>query len=158
MSIKVEIKEIGVKEIQRKMKLLSAAVERRIVRSATSAGANVIKKLAVKNIPIRQDKKLKKVMSKGSKKIKGYRYAGYLKKNIGSVRNRAAPKNVISYLVRPIKYAYYGAFLEVGTKHQSARPWLRPAYESGKSFAIKRMKDVMLKGVDREVLKLSKAK
>jgi len=147
MSIKIE----GLKEVQKKLKSLPGNVQRRVVRGATRAGANIVKKEAQRNVPVRQDGKLKRA---GKSKAKGYRYPGYLKKNIGLIRNKRVPKNVFSFLVKTLKFAYYGAFLEFGTSKMSAKPWLRPAYESKRYFAVKRIRERILKGIDREVKKL----
>lgn len=148
MSIEVS----GLKEVQAAMKKLPGNVQRRVSRSATRAGAVIIRKLAVSNIPVRQNGKLKRA---SSGKLKGYRYPGYLKKNIGIIRNESVPKNIFSFKVAPIRFAFYGRFLELGTSHQAAKPWLRPAYESGKTFAYKRIRERMLRGIEREVKRLS---
>lgn len=44
--------------------------------------------------------------------------------------------------------AFYGRFMETGTKKMSARPHIRPAYESKKEQAARAMIDVLRKGME----------
>lgn len=47
------------------------------------------------------------------------------------------------------KDAYYGRFIEYGTKKKSARPFLRPAFETKKDEALKEIGRVLKEAIDR---------
>ena len=45
--------------------------------------------------------------------------------------------------------AFYWRFVEFGTKHAKAHPFMRPAYEAGKSAAIEKFSQVFAAGVEK---------
>lgn len=51
----------------------------------------------------------------------------------------------ISYMVGPSKDAYYAYFYEMGTRHQPARSFIKPAFEAVSEAAQKASEDVLLK-------------
>lgn len=149
--IKINVKDL--REVQKRLKQLPKNVDKRVTVAATRAGATVLKKAAIKNIPVRDDGKLKRVTGKRSA---GFRYPGYLRNNIG-VR-RVAKRFIygVIFQVRPIRFAFYGKFLEEGTKHQARKPWLKPAFYSSRQSVANRIIEMMLRGIDRETKKLNR--
>ncbi len=51
-----------------------------------------------------------------------------------------------------------GFYLEFGTNNQPAEPWLRPAFNAKAAEAIRTTERELLKGIDRIVTKLARAK
>lgn len=145
----VEIKLTGFKELGERLKDLGPKVARRGLRATAYAGARVIRNKA-KQTTAWQDR------------------SGLLRKNIVVAENRGRniPERQATYSVRvrnakSQKYAntklnrrlrrvgkrhkvegtaFYGKFLEYGTSRMSARPWLRPAFDSSTTEAIEAMR------------------
>jgi len=53
--------------------------------------------------------------------------------------------------------AYYGKFLEYGSKHQAAHPWLRPAAEANAQRIVDTVNTELLARVDRLVKAIARA-
>ncbi len=111
------------KELRRKLKTMPVDLRRRVTKEAVRAGANVIRKQAKWNV-----------------KAKFQKYAtGTLAKNIGmqmKVRN-VGIEGEVSINIGPTKHAWYGRLLETGTRSFSAKPWLRPAFDTKKEEAVR---------------------
>jgi HK97 gp10 family phage protein len=53
---------------------------------------------------------------------------------------------------------FYGSFLEFGTSHQPAYPYMRPAFESNKGALPALIRDELAKAIEATVKRLSKGK
>ena len=111
---------IGLQELGDSVEQFTQKVQRQMIRKATNAGAEVFRREIRAKAPVRDDQYLK-----GNKK----RAPGYLKKHIGRT-NKALPNEGFQASVGPTKSAFYGRFLELGTSHQPATPFMRPAFDS----------------------------
>lgn len=143
----VTFKIEGLKQLGDRMRKLSADMALKTARSATSAGAGVIKKLAVQNIissPSVDTGDLKaNVIIKRLPKSQ----TPLTSEHIVTVRGRGKKNS------KAIKAGKRGAphahFVEFGTVNMPAEPFLRPAFDQGKSRAveamIKRLKDRLAK-------------
>ena len=49
--------------------------------------------------------------------------------------------------------AYYGAFVEFGTSKMAARPFMRPAFETRRDYAIEAMRAYLAERIPRELEK-----
>lgn len=127
------------------------------VAAALRKGGNVIQKEAKANIrKVTQDTE-----------ASGYASTGTLEKAV-VVRRDPNPKRaganeryrvLISrkkYEGRDTKAVATGRYLEFGTEHQKAEPWMTPAFMSSKERALTTIVDELNKGIDRAIKKVSK--
>jgi len=60
------------------------------------------------------------------------------------------------YEGRDTKAVATGRYLEFGTEHQKAEPWMTPAFMSSKERALQTVVDELLKGIEKAIAKVSK--
>lgn len=147
----VTVKIEGLVELNEKMRKLGAAVGTKIARSATNAGAQVVKKQAIRLAP---------EWDFGPHKLKvgGETVTvppGNLKKNI--VVKRIARSELTSEHIVTVRgkrkdnfAARYGRLVEYGTVKMSPEPFMRPAFEQEKGFAVQAIIGRVKKGIDKE--------
>ena len=132
----------GFKELDRLLQQLPSRVESRVLQAATQAGARVIAKEVKANAPVGSGKQ-----SPASKLYKR------LSQNI----KVQALKNVRAKGRRGSRVftgqAFWGLFLEFGTRYIAARPWFRPAIDRGVPGAIKKLKESLGRGIEREAIR-----
>lgn len=133
MTIKID----GLKELRRELRKLPGNVQRRVIQSATRAGAVIIRDEARRRAP--KDR-------------------GILEKSIIIKKSRRSSNSSIVFSIGPSKKAYYGYFVELGTRFQSPQPFLVPALVENEGAIIKQMANRMRRGVIREVRKLKTKK
>lgn len=109
---------------------LSTDVAGRLGENSVRAGARVIAAEARQRVPVE---------------------TGELKKSIRmfSERNRKAGERTAYAGTR----LFYGRFVEFGTVHQSAKPFLRPALDEGGQRAVDKMTDNLSAGINRVAVK-----
>lgn len=61
----------------------------------------------------------------------------------------------VTFVVGAEKKEFYGQFIEFGTSKQSARPWLRPAFDTRVKEALDKIGDELGKRVERTAKKLA---
>ncbi len=134
-----ELQIKGLKELDARLKKLPDVVQRRILGAATAAAARVVQKSAKSQAPAK---------------------TGRLKKNI-VVRTKRTRTGTVSRVTLRTKgkgtdpkNAYYGRFVEFGTKKQAARPFLRPAFDSNVNQAIQTMRKKIAQRLEAEARKL----
>lgn len=145
---------IGASGLSKLLGDLPKKIGERVALKALRSGARLIQKEAAANVPIRTQEGFKAVTTGGSK----FRLPGLLKKSIRVVRNRDAERQrgksfVVS--VGPSREAFYGMFLEFGTKHISAKPWLRPAFDGNKKEATVKIGVSLGADIEKAALKLA---
>jgi HK97 gp10 family phage protein len=124
----------GGKELDKALKQLGYDMEKKVAKSAVRAGAQVIRKEAMLNVPVE---------------------SGTLKKSIRVVtRSRRVGDAVASVVTRSGKKyqsngmdAWYAPLVEFGTKNRPATPFLRPALDSKGVEAVKKMSEVIQKRI-----------
>lgn len=137
----------GLQELQRRMQALSADMGEKIAFGAVLAGANLIKKEAISLAPV----------SDKSSQIEGVKVdPGNLKRNIV---NKRVPKGqrqmTAEYIVTvrgKAKNAYasrYGAIVEFGSVDRGPQPFMRPAFEHEKGFAVAKIREILLKRIEK---------
>ena len=139
--MKAGIKLEGFKELDKLLKDLPQNVERKVLQSAVTGaireGAKEIRKAA----PVGIDP------SPASQKY------GPLKKNIRVARVRKPNPGQRGASVNTGD-AFWGAFYELGTRHQAARPWFGPAFERAVSKILDELKKRLGDGIEKEANKL----
>lgn len=110
---------LGLEELGARMNMFTNAIQKQVVRKASNAGAAVFQKEIRARAPVRQDER-----PMGSKQ----RMPGYLKKHI-SRHGQATRDGGFTVQTGPMKSAFYARFIELGTSHQGAQPFIRPAFD-----------------------------
>lgn len=124
----------GARELDRLLKTLPGRPAKKAVRSGTLGGAGIVRKEARQNVV--ED-------------------TGDLKKGI-IARKTDESRTHTTYSVGPSTKVYYGQFLEFGTQHVQARPFLRPALEQNVPKVLAKMSKSMGKAIEREAKKLGR--
>lgn len=126
------IELVGYDKLERALKKLPGKIAGKVIRSATLAGAGVIRKEARSRVSVDD---------------------GVLKKSISSKIKDKSPTHV-TYSVGPTNKAFYGTFIEFGTESITAKPFLRPAFDEKKDEAARKIEERLMKGIEREAKKL----
>jgi len=113
------VKVVGLEDLGRTVELFKQKLQRTMVRKAANAGVEVFRREIRARAPVRQDEGLKG---------KEQRKPGYLKKHIGRWV-KVKGQESYSVMVGPMASAFYARFYELGTSHQPARPFMRPAFD-----------------------------
>jgi|SRR5579871_118008 len=140
----------GLAELQRTLEQLPAKVQEHVLVVAVSAGAKYLQDKIAQAAPVRADNALKKMGGIGTKA----RLPGFLKASIGRRRDDKGSGSSVTYNVGVITAAFYAKFIEFGTRHQAARPFLRPAVDSNQDGAVNRMADTLSRQIDAEAARL----
>ena len=132
-----DVEIIGLQELDAQIAKIVDTVTAKSLRKASSAGGEVFRKQVRANAPVRQEEGLK---GNSFHKVRGKtvigRPKGYLKKHIGKqVKMNYVEKSCEVY-VGPMRSAFYGNFDELGTSHQSAHPFMRPAFDAKKEEVV----------------------
>lgn len=78
------------------------------------------------------------------------RDSGFLSEHIIKVADKAT-RDEADILVGASRKAFYGDFQELGTAHQGAQPWLRPAFDATKDRAQQVFADSMRRRIRESV-------
>lgn len=141
MAVTARSQILGFNELERLMKALPGRLAEAELTSAVRAGANVIRKEARTRAPRGG------VPSQMSKKF------GPLHKKIRTRRIKKTPLSVEFSI--DSGSAFYGSFLEFGTKNISSRPWLTPAYDVSKDAAVQKLGESLGKGIVKVAAELA---
>ena len=131
----------GAKELERLLKKLPGKLAERELTSAARAGANVIRKEARARAPRGSDP------SAASQKF------GSLRKNIRVTRVKKTSRSV-EMAIHNGK-AFWGGFLEWGTKNIAARPWMTPAFDTSAQPALTKVGERLGKGIEKVAKELA---
>ena len=132
----------GFKALSRQLNKLGAAAGGKVLRSAAMSASLPILRAAQTNAPVNDRDYLKRT-------YKGRLVApGFLKRNIARKAILSKDKRFVKVMIGPKPEAFYGTqFIEVGTSKIPARPWLRPAIESKRSEAVRRLGEQLKKNI-----------
>lgn len=128
----------GLDETIKSLKNLGEASQNRITRNAARAGATVARKELIKAAP------------RGKQQSKASRTYGQLHKNIKMSQHKAGGKFLPYYRVTTGR-AFWGGFLDKGTKHISPSFWWQQTIELIRSAVQSGMIDNIRKSILREV-------
>ena len=129
----------GLAELEAKLRELKPTIARKHFRLAMNRGANILLDEARSRAPIRDDGEVKRVKV-GVKT--GERLPGFLLEDVEIRRGRASAGSV-AFKIGTTARAFYARFLEFGTRHQPARPWLRPALDTAAEEAIRAVREYL---------------
>jgi HK97 gp10 family phage protein len=127
-----DVKLVGLEDLGRTVDMFTQAVQKKMIRKAGNAGAEVFRREIRARAPVRDDKYLKGKNKRGP---------GYLKRHIG--RTTKATEDSYKVSVGPTKSAFYARFIEMGDSHQSAHPFIRPAFDTKVDEAERTFEDSM---------------
>ena len=133
--MKIDVTVRGLPELLKDFQRLNEAAQGRIAKNMAMAGARVAAKHARDAAPVE---------------------TGTLKK---SIKAKRYPKRLDKGQALALVNAgvFYARFAEYGTAYQSAKPFLRPAVDSGHSEIIAKMSEIGEKGLAREIAKQTEA-
>lgn len=154
MAGSVKVKVEGLQELGQRLSALSLKVRKKVARSATNAAAQVIKKQAIRNAPQSDGVHVLVDTEEGPVDI----VPGNLRKGIivARVRKTSLTSEHLVTVGGKAKHHYagrYAHFVEFGTIRNAPRPFLRPAFEQEKGFAVGAMKAALEKGIIKETNK-----
>jgi HK97 gp10 family phage protein len=141
--MKFEGKVGGFKEMDALLKQLPQRVENKVLQKATLDTMRSIVKYMRGRAPKDIDER-----SPASKKY------GRLSQNVKAKASKRDRKKGQRGAYITTGRAFWGFFYEKGTRHQPARPWFLPAFETVKDLVLKRFADKMREGITKEVEKL----
>ena len=139
-SVKIEMQ--GAAELEARLRALPDRVAVNVMAGAMYAGAKIILGLARKLAPIMD-------LSKWN----GPHEPANLLRNIFAARTRSHDRNSVGAKVGIGKEAFYGRFVEFGTRHAKAYPFMRPAADSGKEGAVAAVVDYAGRRIEQEAAK-----
>lgn len=120
------VKLQGANAFKSTLRKMSKGVRGAVVREAARSGGALLKQEIKSRAPVRASGGFKK-SGKGQ-----LRRPGFLKRSIGmDVKSKPSEARA---KIGPKKLAFYALFVEYGTKHAPAHPFMRPAFDS-KSIA-----------------------
>lgn len=132
----------GMAELRAALKELPPSIEGKVAQRATNAGARVLLQAVKASAPV------------GKEPSRMSARYGRLKMNLRLQQLRRVPAGSRGTRVWT-RFAFWGYFLEFGTRHQAARPWFRPAVDSAQDAAQKALAAAMGDGILREVARLA---
>lgn len=144
----------GLAAIEKRLQALPDKLALNVMRGAVRAGAVVVQREARAKCPTGKQEYhwLGKKGTKGRWLVK----AGELKKK--GIRVRLAPRKKravpIEYWVYVSKRYWHWRFLEFGTVKMSARPFMRPAFDTMKEKATEAIREYASRRIDKEIAKL----
>jgi HK97 gp10 family phage protein len=80
---------------------------------------------------------------------------GHLRENIRVSRRKAANQGHIVFWIT-VGHAFWGLFLELGTRLMSARPWMLPAFQAARDLIGKTQIDALRDGIEKAAKRLAK--
>src|SRR5262245_52196384 len=120
----------GLADLQAKLNELGEIGKRKILQKALKNGAEVVRQEAENSAPRLTGKLAKEEM-------------------ISIEEDSSLYEAVVK--IGPSRLAFYGLFIELGTAHQVAQPFLEPALERKKGQAVIDVTDVLAAEIDKAV-------
>ncbi len=131
----------GLDKLQAALLEMGTNAARRAGRKAVRAGGKVILQATRDAAPVEADDH--PTHKPGNLKFHGFRLV-----------DLGVQGDVMKFSVFLKRNAFYGKFYELGTSHQPARPFMRPAAEAKSHDAVEAMTEVLAREIDAEALKL----
>lgn len=139
----------GLADLSRDLEILSKAESRQVLRRAVRAGAELVAEEVANTAPVQTGKLKRNIVVLFGKGAQGTAVAGVhirgVNPDTGNSDNKmkaSSPNN-----------AFYWRFLEEGTSKMSAKPFVRPAFDSKQEEASKAAFEEMLKALDEVMSK-----
>jgi HK97 gp10 family phage protein len=140
----------ALKDLSRDLEVLSKAESNKVLRQGTYEGAKILRDETRKRAPVRTGKLKKNIMASNRRVqrdgsvssgvyVRGSNKSGT---NSDTTLKKDDPRN-----------AYYWRFLEKGTSHMAAKPFIDPAFDSKSEEAAEAAFKVALKAIDEVLAK-----
>jgi len=133
---------VGLQELGDTVTMFTNKVQKVMIRKAAYAGGDVIKAAIQELAPVLED--TERAGKWVTPKIK--RTPGYLKKHI-TRRGQPTSDGGFRVSIGPSPTAFYARFIETGTNHQPAMPFIRPGFDASNKKAV----DAMVKSLDVQI-------
>jgi len=138
MATTTRVRVEGLKELQAELRKLGDDMTKKIARSATNAGAQVIRKRAKELAPIADED----YVVEGTPVKRGNLPKQIVVKRVKPSETPLTSAHVVTVRGKK-KYGYasrIGSLQEFGTVKMSPQPFMRPAFDQEKGFAVAAMK------------------
>lgn len=139
----------GLRELQAAMRALPKRLDRRILNAALMAGARPMVKAAKAKVPV-DTAALKSGIR--ATPVRPKQHTATVHVGIGRARQSKAERAKGAKKYTP----WYGFLVEFGTSKMSARPFLRPAFETTKQAAVEIIKAAIGRRIEIEAAKLKR--
>ncbi|WP_312387758.1 HK97-gp10 family putative phage morphogenesis protein [Atlantibacter hermannii] len=140
----------GLQDISRDLELLSRAENNKVLRDATRAGAEVIKQEVIKKAPVRTGKLKNNVVVLTQKARRRGDIASGV--HIRGVNPRTGNSDNTMKAGNK-RNAFYWRFVELGTSHMPAHPFVRPAFDTRQEEATQVALARMNRAIDEVLAK-----
>ena len=140
----------GLQEIARDLELLSRAENNKVLRDATRAGAEVNKQEVIKKAPVRTGKLKNNVVVLTQKARRRGDIASGV--HIRGVNPRTGNSDNTMKAGNK-RNAFYWRFVELGTSHMPAHPFVRPAFDTRQEEATQVAMARMNRAIDEVLAK-----
>ncbi|HAI49106.1 MAG TPA: hypothetical protein DCM53_04695 [Enterobacteriaceae bacterium] len=140
----------GLQEIARDLELLSRAENNKVLRDATRAGAEVIKQEVIKKAPVRTGKLKNNIVVLTQKARRRGDIASGV--HIRGVNLRTGNSDNTMKAGNK-RNAFYWRFVELGTSHMPAHPFVRPAFDTRQEEATQVAMARMNRAIDEVLAK-----
>lgn len=137
----------GVDDLKRTLAALNAESATKVGTVATREGAKIVKEAFVAAAPVGTEGTIRTRTTKKGKTVKAD--YGRLRDNIIIRKVRGTNQHQIKFAVG-VGAAFWGMFLEFGTRFMPARPWMRPAFDAAAARVIDQIGTLLGKGIERE--------
>ena len=162
--MKVEMQIDGLRELQAALKALPVQLQRGPTRSALMSGAKITRVKAKATAAWQDDTGfLREAIVSFPVKKNEHEYTDQVRIGVKRRRVKRPSKKFKAAAARrqrrqkkKIVTPYYWRYLEFGTSRMAARPFMRPAFESTKSAAARRITERLRQGVEEAAQKVAK--
>lgn len=145
--MKTKLEFDGMKELSKALKELPIRVESRLLQNSINYASKAILPDIIAAAPRNDGINI----SQQSKRF------GSLHSNI-KIEKRRSRRKTIKFSSITIGNAFWGFFLEFGTRFMAAKPWFVPAFEKSISKGLSTIKATLEKKIEKEFEKLAKGK
>jgi HK97 gp10 family phage protein len=152
--VEEEVTITGLKELQTALRQLPKELQGKVLTAALRDGARIV----INDAKVRAPKATEPhFVGKGKELVQPGNIArNIMVRKVKDTDNTATVSVGIRAKGKAGKNAFYWRFLEFGTKFISARPFMRPAFESKKHEVAEAIKTALRKRIDAAVIKLGK--
>ena len=149
--MRVDIKTEGFKELDNALAKLPYEIGVKVLQNAVSSAILPAYKVIFASAPVGEIINRNPESKAGKIKLK----YGTLRKNIKKRKSRTYADNSKSSYVSTGD-AFWGFFLENGTRYIAATHWFSRAFESAKDAMIGKLKNDLARGIDKKFKELTK--
>lgn len=138
----------GLADLEKRLEQFSDRIARNALRGAVSAGAAIIRSEARRLAPKDTGEMVRDIMIKRAREVKGSGLITYhVFVRTGKKSRMAGKKRNIS------RDSFYWRFVEFGTSKMSAKPFMRPAFDTKKTEAVERIREYLSARIEKEAAK-----